>query len=137
MRDRILLATVAVAATMLLVSIIHIGGCMWALVTGDTPTARRTKIHYDLNNIHQGTELFRITTGEWPASIEAMMNARHPDTGEPILGDLEELPTDPWGHDYIYEIQGDYPVVTCLGKDHRPGGRGEDTDVVYPETAER
>lgn len=44
----------------------------------------------------------------------------------------KSVPLDPWGHPYIYRIpgtKGDYDIVS-YGKDGRPGGSGEDADIV-------
>lgn len=42
----------------------------------------------------------------------------------------KELPNDPWGRTYHYELKsnGDYALYT-LGKDDRKGGEGEDKDI--------
>jgi general secretion pathway protein G len=42
------------------------------------------------------------------------------------------VPVDPWGRPYIYKApgtKGDFDVVS-LGRDGRPGGTGEDADIV-------
>jgi len=42
----------------------------------------------------------------------------------------KDLPNDPWGHPYHYELKntGEYALYT-LGKDNRKGGEGEDKDI--------
>lgn len=36
---------------------------------------------------------------------------------------------DPWGADFIYELQGSTYVLTSLGADQRDGGEGNDADI--------
>lgn len=120
-----------------LIVVITIIGILGTVVVtkmiGHTDTARQTKIRYDLKEIVKAAELIRITTSDWPESIEAMVNATHPETGEPIAGSLKKQPKDPWGNPYEYELIGDQVVVRCLGKDGAPGGEGENRDVQEPE----
>jgi general secretion pathway protein G len=43
---------------------------------------------------------------------------------------LDELPKDPWGRPYLYEITtSGEPRVICLGADGAPGGDGANADV--------
>lgn len=37
-------------------------------------------------------------------------------------------PSDPWGHDYVYEFDG-RPVVKSLGRNGTPGGEDLDADL--------
>ena len=49
----------------------------------------------------------------------------------PYLDD--DLPTDPWGRDYIYVAPSGYsgdPVLATLGADGEPGGDGPAQDVI-------
>lgn len=44
--------------------------------------------------------------------------------------------TDPWGHEFIYEVPGpgNYPYdVVCLGSDGAEGGTGSAADIRYSE----
>lgn len=114
---------------------ILLSGCGEAFVPldRDSPSARRTKITYDLQEIRKAAEMIRITIGQWPKSIDGMVNATHPETGEQIAGSLKKLPKDPWGNPYQYEVINDEVVVRCLGKDGVVGGEGENADIIYPD----
>jgi general secretion pathway protein G len=46
-------------------------------------------------------------------------------------GYLDALPSDPWGHPYVYLSPGvhrDYDIVS-YGSDGLPGGEGNDADI--------
>ena len=46
----------------------------------------------------------------------------------------QEIPKDPWGHDFIYHFPGEHgndePDILSLGRDGQPGGEGYDADIV-------
>jgi hypothetical protein len=42
---------------------------------------------------------------------------------------LQEVPSDPWGHDYL--LNGDLKLLACYGKDGRVGGSGEAKDLFF------
>lgn len=64
--------------------------------------------------------------GALPASLDSLL---HPPSGDPIMI-AKEVPLDPWGNPYQYSLAGpDGIVVTSLGADGAPGGKGEDSDI--------
>jgi general secretion pathway protein G len=92
--------------------------------------ARLTKAQAELNTILDTARTLQTLTGNYPESVEAMVDAR--DRDGRTLPCLDKLPTDPWGNDYVYEVVDDAPRVICYGKDGVPGGEGEATDLVVP-----
>jgi general secretion pathway protein G len=66
---------------------------------------------------------------------------RYPSTGEGLRAlvashHLEQLPRDPWGTLYGYELRATGPMVWSLGADGLPGGEGRDADLFEPVTRE-
>ncbi|WP_395855201.1 type II secretion system protein GspG [Cystobacter fuscus] len=62
------------------------------------------------------------------------MHQRYPSTEEGLQAildilNLEQVPRDPWGHPYRYELREGRPWVWSLGADGAPGGEDEDADV--------
>lgn len=49
------------------------------------------------------------------------------------LPGLEELPKDPWGRPYGYELIDGKPSAFCLGSEGAEGGEGDETDIYFPE----
>jgi general secretion pathway protein G len=62
--------------------------------------------------------------GRYPDSLEALLE---PD--EEGLSWLAEIPLDPWGNAYVYQLDGESVRVLSYGADGVPGGEGEDADV--------
>lgn len=59
---------------------------------------------------------------------------RFPSTGEGMRElvksqELEQLPMDPWGRPYGYELHEGHPRVWSLGADGAPGGEDVDADL--------
>ncbi len=42
---------------------------------------------------------------------------------------LERVPEDPWGHPYVYWMDGTSGAVVSYGADGKPGGSGQDADL--------
>jgi general secretion pathway protein G len=92
-------------------------------VIGASDEARLTKAQTDVRQIADGVRSFRAKKGTLPESLEAI--ATKDDRGR---SELEELPQDPWGHDYILR-EGDRPTdweIISMGPD---GSEGTDDDI--------
>lgn len=49
------------------------------------------------------------------------------------LADVNSVPEDPWGNDYVYRSTapaGKTFTITCYGGDGKPGGTGYDRDLI-------
>jgi general secretion pathway protein G len=63
-----------------------------------------------------------------------LRKGRYPDTGAGLqaLVDaqiIDKMPHDGWGHDYVYLLEADKPVIVSYGADGVPGGAGPDADI--------
>jgi general secretion pathway protein G len=88
-----------------------------------------------LDALDKALAAYRLDTGRYPStaqSLKALVErpADEAKWGGPYLA--KALPTDPWGHPYIYRLPGDaghdYELMT-FGKDGQPGGSGANADV--------
>jgi len=52
--------------------------------------------------------------------------------------DAPQVPTDPWGYDYIYNCPGEFSAfeIISYGADGKEGGEGEDADIYSYEITE-
>ncbi len=76
-------------------------------------------------------DLYRLDVGRYPSSLEALVQDGSPGWNGPYLK-KKRLPADPWGNPYRYRFpgeHGDYDLFS-LGADGRPGGEGEDGDIL-------
>ena len=94
--------------------------------------ANKTKITSDMKTIYNTAKIIYGTSGSWPESIDEMVDRTDDDVND--LEGLDEMPKDPWGGEYEYEMRDGKPVVICLGRDANTGGDGDDQDYEYPET---
>lgn len=90
--------------------------------------ARRDTAMLDIKNIQGALKIFYAKKGNYPdtgAGLKALVDT----------GNLESMPKDPWGHDYVYMNEGGKPVITSYGRDGQPGGEGPDADVSSKDSA--
>jgi len=79
---------------------------------------------------------YKLDTGKFPATEQGLEALRTAPEGTrnwngPYLP--KEVPLDPWGNPYVYKYPGDHgdePDIISFGADGRPGGEGEDADVL-------
>ena len=92
-------------------------------VIGAGDTARETKAKADVRAIADAVRRYRTQTGKLPDSLETL--ATKDERGR---SELEELPKDPWDHDYILR-EGDRPTefeVISMGPD---GSENTEDDI--------
>ena len=88
-----------------------------------------------LDALGKSLDQYRIDVGRYPSSQQGLAALRSAPAGEtrwagPYL--VKTVPPDPWGNAYQYSApgqHGDYDLQS-LGRDGRPGGSGEDADLV-------
>ncbi len=100
--------------------------------TGD---AKRAKAASDVAVLGSLLSQYRIDTDGFPTTEEGLNALRVAPSGAnnwrgPYA--QKEIPTDPWGNDYVYESPGpsdqDYLIVS-YGSDGAPGGDGDASDI--------
>jgi len=92
--------------------------------------ANETKIENDLEAIIYAAKENYSHTGNLAKSIADLVNPTD-ESGAELPG-LEEMPKDPWGNEYGYELIKNQPHAFCLGRDQKPGGEGDDQDHFFP-----
>ena len=111
------------------ITIIGILGTLVVLrVSGLPYEAMKKKTISDLQTIIRAAEIYRITNGRYPETLEEM-KAADPRSGEPLLKET----VDSWKREYLYEITADgTPRARCLGADGVEGGGKENQDFEEP-----
>jgi len=84
--------------------------------------------------IEKALEIYRLETGQLPSSeqgLDALLTRpqNEPAWNGPYL--RKAVPRDPWGRPYLFKSPGEHDEydLYSLGKDGRPGGDGQNTDV--------
>ncbi len=99
--------------------------------TTDCGDMRPVKVRADIGAISETLELFRSLYGRYPTEEEGLrilLRQSAQDERQPLL-DLDYMPLDPWGNDYVYSREGDSFRVRSLGADGLEGGEGADADI--------
>jgi general secretion pathway protein G len=84
--------------------------------------ARRDTARMDIGNIHNALKLYYAKKGRFPdtsSGLRALVETQN----------LDKMPTDPWGHEYVYMNEKGKPVITSYGADGVAGGEGSDADI--------
>lgn len=101
-------------------------------IVGRTDDAKRAKAASDISTLRSQVQVYKVDVGTFP---EVLMDLRtRPSEGAdgwrgPYLD--KELPTDPWGNEYDYQVTSDGENFTILsyGQDGAPGGDGNNSDI--------
>ena len=84
--------------------------------------AKQDTARLDIANIHGALKLYYTKKGKYPdtgTGLKALVDTQN----------LERIPMDPWGHEYVYMNEGGKPVIISYGADGTAGGEGSDADV--------
>ena len=97
--------------------------------------ARVTAAKYDIGNILQALDQYRLDNFRYPSAEQGLAALAQKPTVEPVPQNwrqyLKQAPRDPWGNPYQYMnpgINGDVDVFS-FGADGRSGGEGNDADI--------
>ncbi|MEZ0242253.1 MAG: type II secretion system major pseudopilin GspG [Sphingomonas sp.] len=114
-----------------LVIIAIVSGLIVVNVMGRPDEARVTAAKANIAALQTALATYRLDNGDYPTADQGLKAlAVAPSPAPPAWRPyLQEEPKDPWGHDYVYAVQGYTYTITSLGKDGKPGGEGIDADI--------
>jgi general secretion pathway protein G len=121
----------------LLVVIVIIGllaGLVAPRYFGQVSKSNTSVAHAQIDLLQRALDQYRLDVGNYPTTEQglAALNTR-PQGVERWAGPYlsKDIPTDPWGANYIYKFPGEHGEydLLSLGKDGQPGGEGENADV--------
>ncbi|HUR38148.1 MAG TPA: type II secretion system protein GspG [Planctomycetota bacterium] len=115
---------VCVAVLVALMAMVHMGGHRGRRL--NTTVAR-------LKHLEGVLQLFKGDYERYPEKFEDLVHRPSYCDSEkwPTRGYLQELPVDEWGRRFLYRVPGErgpFDLVSW-GRDGKPGGDGEDTDL--------
>lgn len=92
-------------------------------------------VRAQIDGLHKALDQYRLDTGRYPSSEQGLASLRaRPGDEQKWAGPYltKAVPKDPWGHDYVYRSPGEHGEfdLSSLGRDGRPGGDGDDADIV-------
>ncbi len=103
---------------------------------GKAEKARQKAAKDQISLFETAIDTYRLDVGKFPTTEQGFQALRVRPAG---VGDRwdgpylkKDIPLDPWGNPYSYKYpgeHGDYDIVS-MGADGKPGGDGEDADIV-------
>lgn len=106
-------------------------------VMGRAADAKRVKARTDVNELKKLLNHYHLDNDAYPTTEDGLNALRSaPADAKNWRGPYaeEDIPTDPWGNEYIYESPGpnsdDSFVITCYGSDGKEGGEGDAEDII-------
>lgn len=87
-----------------------------------------------IDALSKALDQYRLDTGRYPPTEAGLPTLVQRPPGEPRWSGpylAKDVPLDPWGRPYVYKApgeRGDYDLLS-YGKDGRPGGTGENSDI--------
>ena len=127
----------------LLVVLVVIGllaGLVGPMVFRNVSDAKVTAARAQLELLGMALEQYRLDNAWYPSTTQGLEALRTRPDGEPGAMNWrgpylrKAVPLDPWGRPYVYRSPGEanpagYDILS-YGRDGRPGGDGEDADIV-------
>jgi general secretion pathway protein G len=78
-------------------------------------------------------DTYRLDVGDYPKTLAELRKGEAPGWDGPYLP--RDLPLDPWGNPYVYELDAANAAnsysLKSYGKDGRQGGDGDSEDIVF------
>lgn len=77
-------------------------------------------------------DTYRLDIGDYPPNLAELRQSTRPGWDGPYLP--RELPMDPWGNPYQYQVPGENGqpyTLRSFGKDGAPGGEDDAEDIVF------
>jgi len=106
-------------------------------VMGRADDAKRVKARTDVNELKKALTHYHLDNDVYPSTEDGLNALRTaPADAKNWRGPYtdNDIPLDPWGHEYLYESPGpngdDSFQIMSYGKDGKEGGEGNDEDIV-------
>jgi len=118
----------------LMVVIVLIGllaGVVSVSVFGVLKEGYNTTASGQIKEIEKAIEMFYLATGRRPDDLEQLLEP----VGNYDEGFMSEIPTDPWGNEYIYDPSGGTKkkyIIISLGEDGMEGTEDDVTNEYVP-----
>jgi len=82
---------------------------------GTTETRdKNAKVQVDFLSIATAIKVYKVETSNFPSNLAQLITTSG--TYEPML---DEVPTDPWGTDYVYLTYTDYVIISSANGENR------------------
>jgi len=119
-----------------LLIVITILGLLMSLVApkmfSKVDSTQRKTAAAQMNNLEVSLDTFRLDVGSYPNELSELRSSNRRGWDGPYLP--KDVPLDPWGNPYQYQIPGKNGAAFSLisyGKDGQQGGTDDNEDIVH------
>jgi len=119
-----------------LLIVITILGLLMSLVApkmfSKVDSTQRKTAAAQMNNFEVSLDTFRLDVGSYPNKLSELRSSNRRGWDGPYLP--KNVPLDPWGNPYQYQIPGENGSAFSLisyGKDGQQGGTDDNEDIVH------
>ncbi|WP_022945996.1 type II secretion system major pseudopilin GspG [Pseudoalteromonas ruthenica] len=95
-------------------------------------TAERGVAKTQMSAFETALDTYRLDLGTYPENLSELRQSDKPRWDGPYLP--KEVPNDPWGNPYVYEVsksQEQPYTLKSLGADGKEGGEGDNADIIH------
>jgi len=119
-----------------LLIVITILGLLMSLVApkmfSKVSSTKRKAAIAQMQNLETALDTYRLDIGDYPNNLQALRKSTIRGWDGPYLP--KDVPLDPWGNPYEYQVPGDDGspyLLKSLGKDGQLGGIDDNADIVH------
>lgn len=91
--------------------------------------AKVTTARAKMQQIQEAIQFYYLDNNKYPKALEDLTE---PGKSYPN-GYIDDIPLDPWDHEYKYRVSGGKYELISLGSDGEEGGESDAEDIKFPE----
>ena len=95
-------------------------------------TSQRKTALAQMQMLATSLDTYRLDLGAYPPNLAELRQSTRTGWDGPYLP--RDIPLDPWGHPYQFQVPGENGqpyILRSFGKDGSPGGEGDGADIVF------
>jgi general secretion pathway protein G len=95
-------------------------------------TSQRKTALAQMQMLATSLDTYRLDLGDYPPNLAELRQSTRTGWDGPYLP--RDIPLDPWGHPYQFQVPGENGqpyTLRSFGKDGSPGGEGDGADIVF------
>lgn len=114
---------------LVLAILVALAGVVFVNIFGAQDAAYRRTTQTQLQSLKSNVQMYRLNVNAMPESLENLVTGPNDSSKKEAWSGpiIDEVPTDAWGNDLIYELNGNKYTIRSAGPD---GQINSDDDVV-------
>lgn len=119
----------------IMIVLVILGGLIGVLATQVTSRLGKARVQeakIQMSEIHKALDMYYTDCGSYPTAeqgLGALVEAQSSCSNWGPDPYLKNMPKDPWGSPFTYEVKDGRPFLITLGEGGREGGTGLNADI--------